>query len=202
MKTALDVEQVIVERIQESIAVKKELLASETFLAIVGDVACLTAESLRKGGTVFFFGNGGSAADAQHLAAELVGRYLRERPALCGVALTTNISCLTAIGNDYGFDLVFARQLEALGSEGDVAIGISTSGSSKNVLKAIEVAKRKGMITVGMTGKEGGALKAIVDYCLCISSDQTPRIQEAHIMIGHILCEIIEDNLFGRHEVV
>ena len=200
MKTALGIEQIIAERIQESIAVKKELLSSDVFLALVGHIACVTAESLRKGGTVFFFGNGGSAGDAQHLAAELVGRYLRERPALRGVALTTNTSCLTAIGNDYGYDQVFARQLDALGSEGDIAIGISTSGSSKNVLRAVEVAKRKGMITIALTGKEGGALRSVVDYCLCISSDQTPRIQEAHIMIGHILCEVVEDNLFGRNE--
>lgn len=113
------------------------------------------------------------------------------------MALNTNTSCLTAIGNDYGYDLVFARQLEALGLPGDVAVGISTSGNSRNVLRALEVAKEKEMITVGMTGGRGGELRQLVDYCLCINSDQTPRIQEAHIMIGHILCEIVEQQLFA-----
>ncbi len=196
MKVAPDTEQLVLQRMEESMEVNRSLLKNAHFVTLVSDVGLAMTQSLRNGGTVFFFGNGGSAADSQHLAAELAGRYLIERRALRGVALSTNTSCLTAIGNDYGYDLVFARQLEALGSPGDVAVGISTSGNSKNVLRAIEVAKEKEMITVGMTGEHGGEVRRLVDYCLCISSDQTPRIQEAHIMIGHILCEIVEQQLF------
>ena len=152
--------------------------------------ACLTA--LEHGGKLILFGNGGSAADAQHLAAELTGRYLLERRALPAIALTTNTSCLTAIGNDYSYDQIFSRQIEAIGSKGDVAVGISTSGNSKNVLEAFVEAKRKGLTTIGMTGSTGGKVRHVVDHCLCVPSDQTPRIQEAHILLGHILCEFIE----------
>ena len=197
MTVALDIEHLITERMEESMEVSNSLLQNAHFVPLVSDVGLAMTQSLRNGGTVFFFGNGGSAADAQHLAAELAGRYLIERRPLRGVALNTNTSCLTAIGNDYGYDLVFARQLEALGLPGDVAVGISTSGNSRNVLRALEVAKEKEMITVGMTGGRGGELRQLVDYCVCISSDQTPRIQEAHIMIGHILCEIVEQQLFA-----
>jgi len=151
---------------------------------------------LRAGHRAFLFGNGGSAADAQHMAAELVSRYLRERPGLPVVALTVNTSSLTAIANDYSYDAVFARQLEALGSAGDMAIGISTSGHSRNVLLAIEAAKRKGMTSVGLTGQEGGQLRGLVDWCICVPSRETPRVQESHILIGHILCEIVESQLF------
>ena len=197
MKPALGLERLIADRIGESVAVKQALLQSEEFLTRVAEVAHVIVISLRRNGRVFFFGNGGSAADAQHLAAELAGRYLRERPGLPGLALTTNTSCVTAIGNDYGYDLVFARQLQAIGSAGDVALAISTSGNSTNVLRAVETAKEKGMTTVGLTGADGGKLKPLVDYCLCIASDQTARIQEAHILIGHILCEIVEEALFN-----
>jgi D-sedoheptulose 7-phosphate isomerase len=197
MKSALNHERLVVDRIQESVAVKRALLENGTFLTLVADVARVIVKSLRESGTVFFFGNGGSAADAQHLAAELTGRYLRERPGLRGMALTTNTSCLTGIGNDYGYDLVFARQLQAMGSAGDVAIGISTSGNSASVLRAVEAAKEKQLITVGMTGTNGGKLKPLVDYCLCMASEQTARIQEGHILIGHILCEIVEEELFN-----
>ena len=197
MTVALDIEHLITERMEESMEVSNSLLQNAHFVTLVSDVGLAMTQSLRNGGTVFFFGNGGSAADAQHLAAELAGRYLIERRPLRGVALNTNTSCLTAIGNDYGYDLVFARQLEALGLPGDAAVGISTSGNSRNVLRALEVAKEKEMITVGMTGGRGGELRQLVDYCVCISSDQTPRIQEAHIMIGHILCEIVEQQLFA-----
>lgn len=196
MKTAVGAERLVADRIRESMAIKEGLLERGDFLSLVAEVAHAMSDSLRRGGRILFFGNGGSAADAQHLAAELAGRYLRERPGLPGLALTVNSSSLTAIGNDYGYDLVFARQLEALGSAGDVAIGISTSGKSANVLRAVEGAKKKGMITVGMTGSEGGQLRAMVDYCLNVNSEHTARIQEAHILIGHILCEIVENELF------
>ena len=144
-----------------------------------------------------FFGNGGSAADAQHLAAELSGRFLRERPSLSGWALTTNSSALTAIGNDYSFDEVFSRQLAGLGSHGDIAFAISTSGNSPNVLKALGLARDNSLVSIGLTGGSGGKLRELVDHCICIPSDQTPRIQEAHILTGHILCELIDEELFG-----
>ena len=196
MKPGLVHERLVAERIEESLAVHQALLANEAFLAEVAEVAGAIADSLGRDGTIFFFGNGGSAADAQHLAAELAGRYLLDRPGLAGLALTTNTSCLTAIGNDYGYDLVFARQLEALGSAGDVAIGISTSGNSPNVLRAFEAARAKRMTTVGLTGAEGGKLRPLADYCLRIPAEQTARIQEAHILVGHILCEIVEERMF------
>jgi len=201
MKSTLGIERLVADRIRESVAVKQALLQNEEFLALVAEVARAIVESLCRCGTVFFFGNGGSAGDAQHLAAELVGRYLRERRGLAGLALTTNTSCLTAIANDYGYDSVFARQLQAMGSAGDIAIGISTSGNSANVLRAAEAAREKGMITVGMTGMDGGKLKSLVDYCLCVTADHTARIQEAHILIGHILCEIVEEELFDEGRV-
>lgn len=157
----------------------------------------LWAEALRAGGKVLFCGNGGSAADAQHLAAELVGRYLRERPSLAGIALTTDSSALTAIGNDYGFDQVFARQLRGLGRKGDVLVAISTSGNSPNVLAAIAAAREIGIAVVGLTGAGGGAMADLCDLCLRVPHDRTNRIQEMHIAIGHLLCGIAEDAVAG-----
>ena len=154
-------------------------------------------DCIRGGGKVIFFGNGGSAADAQHLAAELSGRFYLDRPALPALSLSTNSSTLTAISNDYGFEHVFARQLPGVGARGDVAVAISTSGNSPNVLAAIELAQRIGMITFGWTGRGGGRLAEIVDYALRIDSTESPRIQEAHITAGHIVCEIAERELFG-----
>ena len=199
MKLATRVERLVAERIEESVALHRALLASDTLLAQTAEVAGAISETLRRNGTVFFFGNGGSAADSQHLAAELAGKYLLDRPGMAGVALTTNSSCLTAIGNDFGYDLVFARQLEALASAGDVAIGISTSGKSANILRAFGTAKTMRITTVGFTGATGGKMRPLADYCLCVPSEQTPRIQEAHILLGHILCEIVEKEMFhGR----
>ncbi len=190
-------EPVVGRRIAESIAVKQRMLGDTALLATIERVGLLMAEALRSGHKIFFMGNGGSAADAQHLTAEFTGRYLRDRAPLAAIALNVNASSLTAIGNDYSFDLVFARQLQALGGDGDVAVGLSTSGNSTNVLRAMEAAREKRMLTVGLTGASGGQLKAAVDYCFCVPSDETPRIQEAHITVGHIFCEIIEDELFG-----
>lgn len=144
------------------------------------------------------FGNGGSAADAQHIATELAGRYKLERPPLPALALTTNTSTLTAIANDYNFDQVFSRQVEALIAPGDIAVGISTSGQSPNVLRAIEVARSKGATTLGLTGQKGLQLAANVDLCLTVPSTDTPRIQETHIIVGHILCDLVEQALFGQ----
>jgi D-sedoheptulose 7-phosphate isomerase len=193
MKT-FDTLQLVTERLRESIEVKEAILANDELIGIIDEVARACIRALESGGKLILFGNGGSAADAQHLSAELIGRYLRERRALAAMALTTNTSSLTAIGNDYSYEEVFSRQIEAIGNKGDLAIGISTSGNSKNVIRALSVAKKKALVTVAMTGSSGGKLKHEADYCLCIPSEQTPRIQEAHIAVGHILCEIIEEH--------
>jgi D-sedoheptulose 7-phosphate isomerase len=162
----------------------------------VAEAAEALVASLESGGTVYFCGNGGSAADAQHLAAELAGRYLAERPAVAAVALTTNSSSLTAVGNDYGFDRIFARPLEGLGVAGDVLVAITTSGRSRNVLAAVEVAHRLGMVVIGMTGRGGRRFAALCDHALVAPSDSTPRIQEGHIVMGHALCELVERAMF------
>lgn len=154
-------------------------------------------DCLKKGGKIMICGNGGSAADSQHFAAELAGRYKKERKALAAVSLTTDTSSLTAIGNDYGFERIFARQVEALGRKGDVLVALSTSGNSSNVLEAISAAKKAGMQVIGMTGASGGKMKSLCDLCICIPSSNTPRIQEAHITIIHIICETVE-NEFAR----
>ncbi len=156
--------------------------------------ACgMMADTLKAGHKVLLFGNGGSAADAQHIAAELTGRYKSERGGLPGIALTTDTSALTAIGNDYGYDRVFERQVEALGREGDLLIGISTSGNSANVVRALERGKALGCRTLGLSGRGGGAMNALCDLNLVVPSDDTPRIQEMHILIGHILCQAVDD---------
>ncbi len=191
--------QFIAARITDHITLAASLLKDETYLEAVSDAAAAMAHALRAGNKVLFFGNGGSAADAQHLAAELTGRFLLERRSLPGLALSTNSSAVTAIGNDYGYDEVFARPLSGLGAAGDVAFGLSTSGNSPNVIRAMEVARAKQMVTVGLSGRTG-KLSAAVQHAICIPCDCTPRIQEAHILTGHILCEIIERELFDKSE--
>jgi len=188
---------IAVTRIRECAAVVHQLLDSPEYLSAVFAAADAMTECLRSGNKILFFGNGGSAADAQHLAAELSGRFLKERPGLPGLALTTNSSVLTAIGNDYSFDDVFARQISGIGSAGDVAFAISTSGNSANVLRAVTTARDKQLMTIALTGKSGGKLRGLVDHIISIPSEQTPRIQEAHILTGHILCELIDEELFG-----
>jgi len=183
--------------IERSLGAKQKLLLDRSFQELTLRVALQIVESIRSGGKVIFFGNGGSAADAQHLAAEFTGRYLKERPALPALALCLNPASVTALGNDYGFDLAFARELEALGKKGDVAVGISTSGNSPNVIRALEVAKSKSIYTVALTGASGGALKNIADCTICVPSEETPRIQECHILTGHIICEVVEQMLWG-----
>jgi D-sedoheptulose 7-phosphate isomerase len=190
MPTTLN--QIVKSNIEESLALKQTLLQDQALIETVGKVGQHLAQALENGGKVFFFGNGGSAADAQHLAAELVGRFERERQALPGIALTVNTSSLTAIGNDYSYESVFARQLEGLGKRGDVAVGISTSGKSPNVIAALRAAKAIGIGTIGMTGHSGAQMVGLVDYLIAVPAKRTARVQEAHILIGHILCEIIE----------
>jgi D-sedoheptulose 7-phosphate isomerase len=176
--------------IDASIAVKQELRKQTLLLA---DIADRLGETLIRGNKLLLFGNGGSAADAQHLAAEFVGRFLIERRPVPAMALTVNTSCLTAIGNDYGYELVFSRQVEAFGRPGDLAVGISTSGNSPSVIEGIRTARRLGLCTVGLTGSSGGGLKQAAELCVCVPSSATPRIQESHILIGHILCELAEE---------
>lgn len=184
--------------IWRSIEVKQAIAGSEELLGQILRVARSMTAVLKAGGRVFFFGNGGSAADAQHLAAELVGRFMVNRRALPAIALTVDTSVLTAIGNDYGYDLIFARQLEALAHANDMAVGITTSGNSPNVVRAMETASRTGLRTVAFTGARGGQIRAAVEECICVPSDRTPRIQESHILIGHMLCEYVESALFGN----
>jgi len=198
-ENAKDITDLVRDRVQESIRVKQVLLSNAVFHELVAKAAMQIVKALHAGGKVLFCGNGGSAADAQHLAAEFTGRYLKERRALPALALHTNTSSVTAIGNDYGFDLVFARQLEALGKEGDVLVGISTSGNSRNVIRAMEVAKAKSIYTIALTGA-GGKMKDLADCSICIPSDETPRIQECHILTGHIICEIAEEMLMEPSE--
>jgi D-sedoheptulose 7-phosphate isomerase len=185
----------ITTRIADHMTLMSSLLEDDTYLTAVSGAAAAMVHALRAGNKVLFFGNGGSAADAQHLAAELTGRFLRERRSLPGLALSTNSSAVTAIGNDYGYDEVFARPLAGLGAAGDVAFGLSTSGNSPNVLRAMEVAHTKQMVTIGLSGR-AGKLPAVVQHAICIPCDCTPRIQEAHILTGHILCEMMENELF------
>jgi D-sedoheptulose 7-phosphate isomerase len=170
--------------------------------AAVAAAAEATIACLEGGGTVFFCGNGGSAADAQHLAAELAGRYFIDRPSLPAVALTTNSSSLTAIGNDYGFDQVFSRQLESLGTHGDVLVAITTSGRSPNVVRAVRAARRLGMSVIGFTGAKGVEFAAMCDFALITPNGVTPRIQEGHVAMGHALCELVERAMFGARRAV
>lgn len=158
-----------------------------------------TVTSLRGGHKLLFAGNGGSAADAQHWAGELVSRFYYDRPGLPAIALTTDTSILTAVGNDYGYDYVFARQVEALGQEGDVFLAISTSGNSRNIVRAIEAAREKRMVVIGFTGQGGGQMAGLCDLCFCVPSSETPRIQEGHEALGHLLCALIEAEMFPRH---
>ena len=181
----------IKKRIEESIQVKEDLCESQT--NNIEKAVRMVTSSLKKGGKVLAFGNGGSAADSQHIVAELIGRFKKERRPLAGIALTANTSTITALANDYGYDVTFARQIEALGKPKDVAIGMSTSGRSKNVILAMRKAKELGLVTIGLTGGDGGSLKRESDITIVVNSSDTARIQESHIMIGHIICELVEE---------
>ena len=193
-------ENIIQKRFKESAEVKNRFLKEN--LSRLLDVIKMISHCFEAGNKLFFFGNGGSAADAQHLAAEFVNRYIMDRPPLPAIALTTDTSILTSVSNDFSFSEVFAKQLKALGREGDVAVGISTSGTSPNIIKAFEVAKEMGMKTIALTGNDGGALTKIADFSLIVPSASTPRIQEVHILIGHILCELVEHYLFLNNPAI
>ena len=181
---------------QESAQVKLQFIQNEENVGKIMEAAKRIITAYRKGNKVMLFGNGGSACDASHLAAELVNRYKKDREGLPAIALATDMAVVTSISNDYDYTDLFSRQLKAIGHKGDIAIAISTSGNSPNVLKAVQVAKEKGLITIGFAGKDGGKLAGLVDYSFIIPSNNTARIQEAHITLGHLLCELIEDEMF------
>lgn len=185
--------------IHDSIEVKQKILADQNLLDAIARVTDTCVAALRRGNKILLAGNGGSAADAQHIAAEYVSRFEFDRPGLAAIALTTDTSALTAIGNDYGYEFVFSRQIEALGREGDIFIGISTSGNSKNVLKAVESAKKLGVITVALCGA-GGKLREVCDHALCMPSTHTPRIQEGHGLVGHIVCALCEELMYPEYK--
>ena len=182
----------IVKRIEENIGVKKSILNDTHLIDTIERAATVVVTAIKNGNKVIFCGNGGSAADSQHLAAELIGKFYFNRRSLPAVSLTVNTSIITAIGNDFGFDKVFARQLEGIGKAGDVLIGLSTSGNSENVVEAFRLAKEIGIITIAFTGESGGILRNLADILINVPSNDTPRIQEAHILIGHIICELVE----------
>jgi len=187
----------IQDSIRESIAVKQSILADEVFLQKIELAAKLLVQTFQNKGKTLFCGNGGSAADAQHIAAELSGRFYTDRPPLYAEALHVNSSFVTAVANDYGYEAVFSRMVQAAGQAGDVLVALSTSGNSPNILKAIEMAKLNGMIVIGFTGASGGKMAALCDVLLNVPSTDTPRIQEAHILIGHIVCQWVESTLFA-----
>ncbi len=190
--------QSITDIIKASIQVKQELLEDEHLVKQIQTVTEVITKAFQNGNAVYFAGNGGSAADAQHLAAEFSGRFYKDRKALPSDALHCNSSYLTAVANDYSYDVIYARLLEGLAKPGDVLVGISTSGNSGNIVKAFEMAKNIGVTTIGFTGQKGGQMKDLGDYLINIPSNTTPRIQEAHILVGHIICELVEINIFGK----
>lgn len=188
----------IKQQISDSIATKQLLLNNEVLLEQIESAAQLILSAYKSNNKTLLAGNGGSAADAQHIAAEFVSRFYFHRPGLPSIALSTDTSIVTAIGNDYGFENLFSRQIEAHGNTGDVFIGISTSGNSSNILCALQACKERGVKTIGLTGNKGGKMDELCDICIKVPSEDTPRIQETHILIGHILCYLVEDELYGH----
>ncbi len=184
--------------VESAIATMELLRADASLLSTISRVVQSMIQAFRQHNKVLLFGNGGSATDAQHIAAEFVGRFAFDRPALPAISLTDSHSSLTAISNDHGFEQVFSRQIEALAQPGDVAIAISTSGNSPNILHAVATANQAKLLTVGLTGRSGGKLRSVAQECICVPSDETPRIQECHTLVGHIISEIVEQELFGR----
>ncbi len=183
--------------IQQSINVKQQILEDESLQKTIAECVDIIVTAFNNGNKVLFCGNGGSAADAQHLAAEFSGRFYKDRKALPSEALHCNTSYLTAVANDYSYDAIYARIIDGTGNKGDVLVGLSTSGNSGNIVKAFEVAKTKGIVTIGFTGITGGQMKNISDYLINVPSSDTPRIQECHITIGHIICQLVEEKIFG-----
>lgn len=192
------INEYISNQVKKSIDVKQKLLDSQELMNLVQEVALKCVEVYKNGNKTLIAGNGGSAADAQHIAGEFVSRFYFDRPGLASIALTTDTSIITAIGNDYGYEKLFSRQVQANGIKGDIFIGISTSGNSANVIEALKECKEKGIITVGLTGEKGGKMAEMCDYCIKVPSNETPRVQETHILIGHIICAVVEEAIFGK----
>lgn len=190
--------EIIKKRIAESIETKQKIANDPQIQTTILQVAELITEKIKSGSSVYFCGNGGSAADAQHLAAELSGRFYFDREPLAAEALHCNTSFLTAVANDYSYDIIYARLISGIGRKDDILVGLSTSGNSKNIVKAFEKAKEKGIHTIALTGEKGGIMKDLADLCICVPSNDTPRIQESHIMIGHIICELVESSIFSN----
>jgi len=197
-KNVIQMQINIKKQIKDSIALKMNLLDDQSGLSGIEEAIKTITNAFRNKHKIMLAGNGGSAADAQHIAGELVNRFNFDRPGLPAIALTTDSSVLTAIGNDHGFSKLFARQIEALGNTGDVFVGISTSGNSPDIIEALKTCKEKHILTIGLTGLKGGLMKGMCDICICVPSEDTPRIQEVHILIGHIICSIVEEDLFGQ----
>lgn len=192
------INQYVKSHFEDSIQVKNQILQDKALIELIQKVALITTNAYKNGFKTMLAGNGGSAADAQHIAGEFVSRFYFDRPGIPSIALTTDTSILTAIGNDYGYDRLFARQVQAQGVKGDIFIGISTSGNSTNIIEAIKVCKEKEIISIGLTGQSGGKMADLCDYCIKVPSNCTPRIQESHIVIGHIICAIVEEEIFGK----
>lgn len=182
--------------IESSIKTKQEILANENMISLINECSDVITQAFKNGNKVLFCGNGGSAADAQHLAAEFSGRFYTDRDALPAEALHCNTSYLTAVANDYSYDVIYSRMINGIGRPGDVLVGLSTSGNSKNIVEAFKTAKIKNMVTIGFTGEGGGIMKNISDYLINVPSNDTPRIQESHIMVGHIICQLVEEKYF------
>jgi len=193
-------QEIIKNQIKSSVDIKQKILDSPEIISGIENTSKAIISAFRNKNKLLLAGNGGSAADAQHIAAEFVNRFGFDRPALNAIALTTDTSVITSIGNDSGFENVFARQIEALGNEGDVFIGISTSGTSENIIQALHTCRRKKIVTIGLSGIFGGPMKDLCDVCIKVPSDKTPRIQEAHNLIGHIICSLVENELFEREK--
>lgn len=192
------INQYIENQVKSSIDTKQKLLGDKGLMSLIREVAQKTTQAYKNGNKTLIAGNGGSAADAQHIAGEFVSRFYFDRPGIPSIALTTDTSILTAIGNDYGYEKLFSRQVQANGAKGDIFIGISTSGNSKNIVEALKECKEKGIVTVGLTGQKGGLMTELCDYCIKVPSNETPRIQESHILIGHIICAVVEEEIFGK----
>jgi len=192
-----NMKNIVIDQVQSSIRAKQELLKDENLVNTIAEAARIVTEAYKAGKKTMLGGNGGSAADSQHIAAEFVSRFYFDRPGLPSIALSTDTSIITAIGNDYGYEKLFSRQIQANGNAGDIFIGISTSGNSPNILKALETCKEKQIFSIGFTGLSGGKMAALCDLCIKVPSSETPRIQEAHILIGHIICCIVEEEIFG-----
>jgi len=190
--------QFITNQVKNSLEIKKAILEDQDIMQMIHIVSQKTIDAYKNGNKTLIAGNGGSAADAQHIAGEFVSKFYFDRPGLASIALTTDTSILTAIGNDYGYEKLFSRQIQANGVKGDIFIGISTSGNSKNIIEALKECKEKRIITVGLTSQKGGAMAELCDYCIKVPSNETPRVQESHILIGHIICAVVEEALFGK----